>query len=126
MIVPDEGILNRRTWILVGVLFGLLAVAVVTGAMWQAAPQQPAVRAPAAIPTAVAWQLGSTVRVRATMATAVGAGLPAAVGTGCTVQAGAVGRIVEIGGPLASPRAFVEVQFDGCTGWLPAVAVVRP
>ena len=123
--MPDEGILRRRTWVIVGSAFGLILVAVLAATIWQSA--QPTAVEVWRAPEQVTWRIGDTARVRTTLAAAAAAGLPAQVGAaGCTMQAGAVGRIVEIGGPLASPTAFVEVQTDGCSGWLPVAAVVRP
>lgn len=127
MDLPDEGILNRRTWILVGVLFGLLAVVVLAATIVQPTikPPRPAVDT-APRPAPVVLNVGDLVKVRITTVASDAAGPPLQGAIPCTMQAGLVGRVVELGGSLSNPRGYAEVSTPECTGWLPVQSLVRP
>lgn len=124
--MPDEEILNRRTWIVVGVIFGLLAVVVMAGVI-----MQPVIRTPRVYvdslphPAQIEYKVGDAVRVRETILAAAAAGPAAVHGARCTFDAGVTGAIVELGQSLTDPAQYVEVKTLRCAGWVPATAIER-
>ena len=109
----DDGILSRRRWVLLGAIALLLlagaVVLAVTGA--QDAPRRVVVAAPT-------WRIGDNARVTIALDASNAAGSVDVHGSPCRMAAGAVGKITGIGGPLSSPRGWLEVATPRCAGWV--------
>lgn len=113
----DEGILSRRRWVSLGAIaLLLLAGAVVLTLTGAQDAGQPARRV-VAFATPI-WRVGDTARVSIALDASGAAGPATTHGSPCRMEAGATGRITEIGGPLGDPRGWVELATPRCAGWV--------
>lgn len=119
----DEGILNRRTWIIVGVAFVVVLTLLIGGTVGN----QPPAPAPYVDPTATPpWRYGDAAVVVAQTSATAASGSVDVHGVLCEMPAGATGTVVELGISLGDPQTYVELRTAGCTGWVPAMALIRP
>ena len=113
----DDGILSRRRWASLGAIALVLLAGVVVLAITSApdAPKQPRRAVAFATP---AWRIGDTARVSIALDASDAAGPATTHGSPCRMEAGATGKITEIGGPLSDPRGYVELATPRCAGWV--------
>ncbi len=113
----DEGILSRRRWVsLAAIALLLLAGAAVLALTGAQDARQPARRV-VAFATPV-WRVGDTARVSIALDASDAAGPATTHGSPCRMEAGATGKITEIGGSLSDPRGWVELATPRCAGWV--------
>ena len=121
--IENESILSGKRWIAVGVAFVALLVLLIGGMVVNQPPPPPVI---ADEPLPAPWLVGQTAIVIVDIPASEGAGPAADNGAVCEMAAGVEGTVVELGRSLSNPRLYVELQTDGCNGWVPASVLIRP